>query len=33
LGDAQLSDQTTHRAIDRINRLMDGFTITWGTVK
>jgi integrase/recombinase XerD len=30
---AQLSDQTKHRAIDRINRLMDGFTITWGTVK
>jgi hypothetical protein len=33
LGDTHLTDQTQHLAIDRINRLMDGFTITWGTVK
>jgi len=30
---AQLSDKTKHRAIDHINRLMDRFIITWGTVK
>jgi len=29
----QLTDQTQHHAIERINGLMDGFTITWGPVK
>ena len=28
-----LTDQTKHHAIDRINALMDGFTIDWGQVK
>ena len=27
-----LTDQTKHRAIDRINGLMDSFAITWGQV-
>ncbi|MBK9617149.1 MAG: tyrosine-type recombinase/integrase [Uliginosibacterium sp.] len=25
-----LTDQTKHHAIDRINSLMDGFTVRWG---
>ena len=28
-----LTDQTKHHASDRINRLMDGFSITWGRSK
>ena len=28
-----LTDQTKHHAIDRINALMDGFSIAWGKVK
>ena len=28
-----LTDQTKHRAIERINALMDGFPIAWGKVK
>ena len=28
-----LTDQTKHQAIDRINGLMDSFTIDWGKVK
>jgi integrase/recombinase XerD len=28
-----LTDQTKHHAIDRINGLMDRFSITWGQVK
>ena len=28
-----LTEQTKHNAIDRINGLMDGFTVTWGNVK
>jgi integrase/recombinase XerD len=28
-----LTDQTKLRAIDQINGLMDGFAVTWGTVK
>ena len=28
-----LTDQTKHRAMDRINALMDGFGLTWGKVK
>ena len=28
-----LTDQTKHHAIERINGLMDGFSITWGSVK
>ena len=28
-----LTDQTKHHAIERINGLMDGFRITWGSVK
>jgi hypothetical protein len=28
-----LTDQTKHHAIDRINGLMDGFSIAWGKVK
>ena len=28
-----LTDQTKHHAIDRINGLMDSFSIDWGTVK
>ena len=28
-----LTDQTKHHAIDRINGLMDGFSINWGRVK
>ena len=28
-----LTDQTKHRAIERINDLMDGFNITWGQPK
>ena len=27
-----LTDQTKHRAIERINGLMDSFAITWGQV-
>ena len=27
-----LTDQTKHRALDRINGLMDRFAITWGQV-
>jgi site-specific recombinase XerD len=29
----RLTDQTKHHALDRINRLMDSFTIAWGQVK
>ena len=29
---SHLTDQTKHRAIDRINGLMDSFAITWGQV-
>ena len=28
-----LTDQTKHHAFDRINGLMDGFTIVWGKIK
>lgn len=28
-----LTDQTKHHALDRINGLMDGFSIDWGKVK
>ena len=28
-----LTDQTKHHALERINALMDGFSITWGQVK
>ncbi len=28
-----LTDQTKHQAIDRINGLMDSFSIDWGMVK
>ena len=28
-----LTDHTQHHAIDRINALMDGFSIVWGQVK
>ena len=28
-----LTDQTKHQAIDRINGLMDSFSIDWGKVK
>ena len=28
-----LTDQTKHHAIERINGLMDGFSIAWGQVK
>ncbi len=28
-----LTEQTRHNAIDRINGLMDSFTVTWGTIK
>ena len=28
-----LTDQTKHHAIERINSLMDSFSITWGSVK
>ena len=28
-----LTDRTQYQAIDRINALMDGFTLVWGTVK
>ena len=28
-----LTDQTKHHALDRINSLMDGFSIDWGKVK
>ena len=28
-----LTDQTKHHAIERINGLMDGFSIAWGRVK
>ena len=28
-----LTDLTQHQAIDRINGLMDGFSIDWGKVK
>jgi site-specific recombinase XerD len=28
-----LTDRTKHQAIERINALMDGFPIAWGTVK
>ena len=28
-----LTDQTKHHAIERINGLMDGFSIDWGKVK
>ena len=28
-----LTDQTKHHALDRINALMNGFTIEWGAVK
>ena len=28
-----LTDQTKHHAIERINGLMDGFSIDWGQVK
>ena len=28
-----LTDQTQHQAIDRINGLMDSFSIDWGKVK
>lgn len=28
-----LTTQTNERAIDRINSLMDSFTVTWGQVK
>ena len=28
-----LTDQTKHHATDRINALMDGFTVVWGAAK
>ena len=28
-----LTGQTKHRAIERINGLMDGFAVAWGRVK
>jgi hypothetical protein len=28
-----LTDRTKHHALERINALMDGFTIDWGRVK
>jgi len=28
-----LTDQTQHQAMDRINTLMSGFTVTWSAVK
>jgi site-specific recombinase XerD len=28
-----LTDQTKHHAFERINALMDGFSIAWGKVK
>lgn len=28
-----LTDQTKHNAIDKINGLMDGFTLAWSKVK
>lgn len=28
-----LTSQTKHHAIERINALMDGFTVRWGAVK
>ena len=28
-----LTDQTKHQALDRINALMNGFSIDWGAVK
>ena len=28
-----LTDQTKHHALDRINALMEGFTLAWGAVK
>ena len=28
-----LTDQTKHHALDRINALMNGFTVQWGAVK
>ena len=28
-----LTDQTKHHAIERINGLMDGFSIAWGQVE
>ena len=28
-----LTDQTKHHALERINRLMDGFPVAWGQVK
>lgn len=28
-----LTEQTRHNAIERINKLMDGFVVTWGNVK
>jgi len=28
-----LTDQTQHHAIDRINGLMNGFSLGWGQVK
>ena len=28
-----LTEQTKQHAIDRINALMDGFSITWGQIK
>ena len=28
-----LTDQTKHHALDRINALMDGFSIAWGNLK
>ena len=32
-GYTHLTDQTKHHAIDRINGLMDSFSIDWGKVK
>ena len=28
-----LTDQTKHHALDRINALMDHFSLTWGALK
>ena len=28
-----LTDRTKHHALERINTLMDGFTIAWGQLK
>lgn len=28
-----LTDQTKHHALERINHLMAGFSLTWGAVK